>query len=420
MPETGFKLYGYRWIVLLVFMLIIAMTQVLWLNFAPITSTAASFYHVTDLDIGLFSMIFLIVYIFVSIPASWVIDTYGFRVGVGIGAALTGIFALLRGLWAHDYNMVLLAEIGIAVGQPFVTNATTKVAARWFPINERATASGLGMMGLYAGIIISMLMTPALTASYGMVKMLWIFGVAAMVAAVAFIVLAKERPPTAPCPPEQEARTKVFQGMKQVFKKRDFILVLVAFLFVIGIFNGVQTWIENIVKPRGFNSSQAGLLGGMMVIGGIVGSFILPALSDKLRKRKPFLILACLGAAPGLIGMGYFTSYPLLLISGFECGFFLLVVGSIGFQYAAEVTYPAPESVSNGLLFQFGQISGIIAIYAMDMFKAPGTGSMAGGVLVSAILLIVCGLICMGVKESKLIQGTQGMAEAAASSTKNG
>jgi hypothetical protein len=29
-------------------------------------------------------MSFLVVYIIVAIPASWVIDTYGFRVGVGI------------------------------------------------------------------------------------------------------------------------------------------------------------------------------------------------------------------------------------------------------------------------------------------------------------------------------------------------
>ena len=86
------------------------------------------------------------VYIFVSIPASWVIDTYGLRVGVGIGAVLTGVFGLLRGLAGDNYTTVLLAQIGIAVAQPFLLNAITTVAARWFPIEERATASGLGTL----------------------------------------------------------------------------------------------------------------------------------------------------------------------------------------------------------------------------------------------------------------------------------
>jgi len=44
----------------------------------------------------------------VSIPASWTIDTRGFRVGVGIGAALTGIFGMLRDLGgstdSHEIN----------------------------------------------------------------------------------------------------------------------------------------------------------------------------------------------------------------------------------------------------------------------------------------------------------------------------
>ena len=92
MEKTNFKVYSYRWVVLLAFMSIIVVNQLLWITFAPITSTAVEYYRVSELSIGLLSLIFMIVYILVSFPASWVIDTYGVRVGVGIGAALTGIF----------------------------------------------------------------------------------------------------------------------------------------------------------------------------------------------------------------------------------------------------------------------------------------------------------------------------------------
>jgi len=143
MKQTNFKVYSYRWIVLFVFMAVVILNQLLWITFAPITSSAVNYYQVSDLSIGLLSMSFMIVYILVSIPASWVIDTYGIRIAVGIGVALTGIFGLMRGLVASNYTLVLLAQIGIAIGQPFILNAITKVAARWFPFKERATAAKL-------------------------------------------------------------------------------------------------------------------------------------------------------------------------------------------------------------------------------------------------------------------------------------
>ena len=95
MEQTDFKIYGYRWVVLLAFMLVVAINQLLWITFAPITGSAATYYGVSDLSIGLLSMSFMIVYVVISIPASWAIDTYGIRVAVGIGVALTGFFGLL-------------------------------------------------------------------------------------------------------------------------------------------------------------------------------------------------------------------------------------------------------------------------------------------------------------------------------------
>jgi MFS family permease len=162
MTEKSFKIYGYRWIVLAVFMGAIAANQLAWITFAPITSVAARYYGVSDLSIALLSMIFMIVYIVVSIPASWTIDTYGFKVAVGIGAVLTGVFGLIRGLAADNYTLVLISQIGIAIGQPFILNALTKVAARWYPIQERATASGLGSLAMYIGIVLGMMLTPYL------------------------------------------------------------------------------------------------------------------------------------------------------------------------------------------------------------------------------------------------------------------
>jgi len=45
MEQTGFKVYGYRWVVLLAFMLVVVVNQLLWITFAPITSSTLPALH---------------------------------------------------------------------------------------------------------------------------------------------------------------------------------------------------------------------------------------------------------------------------------------------------------------------------------------------------------------------------------------
>jgi len=400
--KSSIKVYSYRWLVLMVFMFIAGITQLLWITFAPITGAAAQFFGTSDLLVGLLSMCFMVVYIVMVLPSAWVIDTYGFRAAVGIGAALTAIFALTRGIFATNYAIVLVSQIGIAVGQPFIIGSITKVAARWFLINERATAAGLGTLSLYLGILAAMILTPCLTVKYGVQGMLVIYGIVSVAAAIMFVVFAREKPPTPPCPPGHEERVLMFDGLKKMLRQKDFVLLLIIFFVGLGMFNSVSTWIENIVRPRGFSISQAGMLGGLMLIGGIVGAVVMPVLSDKYRKRRIFILVSLIGLAPGLLGMTFFTSYLPLLCSGFVFGFFLLSAGPIGFQYGAEITYPAPEGTSNNLLLVMGQISGIVFIFGMDLLKAPGTGSMTASLLMLIGLTIISIMLCTMLKESPL------------------
>ncbi len=377
MEQSQFRVYGYRWVMLSVFMLVIFINQVSWITFAPITGPAAAFYHVSDLQIGLLSLMFMLVYIVVSVPASWMIDTYGIRIAVGIGAVLTGVFGLMRGMVADNYSLVLIAQIGIAVGQPFILNAMTSVAARWFPVGRRAMAAGMGSLAMYVGITVGLVLTPYLSIHFEITGMLLIYGIASPVVAILFFVFAKDRPPTPPCAPEDEERSLVYDGLKEALHRRNFIYLLILFFVGLGIFNAVTTWVEDIVRPRGFSVIQAGNIGGLMIFGGILGAIIMPHLSDRSGKRTPFLRAIVAGSILGLIGITFAPSYGLLLLSAFIFGFFLLSAGPLGFQYGAEITYPAPEGTSNGLMLLVGQISGIIFILGMDIFKNPVTGSMS-------------------------------------------
>ena len=405
MPNDAIKVYRARWVVLAVYVIMASITQVLWLSFAPITGPAAAFFGRSDLMIGLLSMVFMIVYIIAAIPAAWAIDTWGFKAAAGLGAVLSAAFALVRGFFAADYTIVLAAQVGIAFGQPLVIGAITKVAARWFPAGERATASGLGTLALYLGPLAAMLLSPHLFLRSGMKGMLLIYGAAMAAAAVLFLVVAREHPPT---PAGSDERVLMFDGLKMMLRRRDFLLLLVIFFIGLGLFNSVSTWVEDIIRPRGFTISQAGGLGALTLAGGIAGAVVIAMISDKARRRKPFIVLALAGLLPGLFGMTYATAVWLLYVSGFAFGFFLLSAGPIAFQYAAEITHPAPEGTSNSLLILMGQVSGVAFILGMDALKDPATGSMTRPLLLQAALIVVAIGLAAVLRESPVAGKREG------------
>lgn len=260
MENSGIKTYGYRWVVLAAFMLINITIQMLWICFAPVTGLAAKFYGVSDMQIGYLAMVFMVVYIPAAIPASWLIDKLGFQKAVGLGAVLLGGFGLLRGFFYKDYALVFLFTTGVALAQPLLLNSYTTLAAKWFPITERATASGLALAANFIGTTIGLMLTPYLVTWYGIGPMQMIYGIIAALSAVAFLALAREKPPTPASPPGYEERSLMFDGLKTILRNRDVWIGMVIFFVGVGVFNGLATWIENIVRPKGMSINQAGSL----------------------------------------------------------------------------------------------------------------------------------------------------------------
>jgi MFS family permease len=397
MQKNEIVIYRYRWVILLVFALINIVVQIQWLSFASIAREARLFYDATALQIDFFSMIYMLVFLIVCIPASYVIDTYGIRIGIGIGAVLTGIFGFLKGYYAGDYMIVAVSQTGLAVAQPFVLNAATKLAGRWFPINERATAVGIATLSQFVGIVIVMIATPLMitkTASgtYDLSGALMGYGIVSVVCAVLLLVFLKEHPPTPPVPGEKDDNFAVFKGIRHIFSKKDSLVLLLIFFFGLGVFNAVSTCIDQICQVKNLSIEETGLVGGIMLIAGIIGAATVPIFSDRMKKRKPFLMVSIIGAVVGLLGLTLATSFMSALIAAFILGFFLLgICAPIGFQYGAEISHPAPESTAQGLVLLAGQISGIVFILGINRigitpFMYFFVGLMAIGILLVHLL----------------------------------
>ncbi|MFX0085561.1 MAG: MFS transporter [Candidatus Hodarchaeota archaeon] len=361
--SLSFEIFSYRWIVLILFMFVAIQTQIIWITFAPIMNEVASYYNVSSEAILLLAASFMIIYIPVNFPACWLIEKYGLKWGTGIGVILTGIFGFLRVFTGTNFLFLLLCQTMVAIGQPFVLNSFTKLAVNWFPEEEKATATGLGTMSLFIGIIITMIATYPLYATNGIEFVLLIYGLLSLISMVLYLLFVRDKPSH---PPNPYFREKTFQtkGIRNLFENRDFNLLIFLLFAGLGIFNALLSAIDDIFNRF---SPNTGIIGGLIILGGIFGAVILSSLSDKLSKRKIFLNIALIAGTPLTLFLGITDDFVLAIILAFIFGFILVPALPVGLTYAAEITHPVPEESSNGVLMMFGQLGGIIFLIMPDM-----------------------------------------------------
>lgn len=378
MQNTHSSVSPYRWVVLGVFMLNIAMSQIMWMTFAPIARDAAAIYTGGNIDaIDLLAILAMLAWIPFCLPAAWCIDNIGLKKGAGIGVVLVGLCGFLR-IFAPSYGWLLACMIGCAIAQPFVLNAFTKLASNWFPENEEALASGLLTMSLFIGFTIVMFATDFILAHYrkigairqGIDTILYLYGIPALIGMILYLVLVKDKPKLPPNAIAAEKKVTMTIGLKALFRNRDFLFLLGLFFIGVGAFNAILTKIDYIFKNRPLDIDSAlapGIVGGLIVIGGMCGAVILSALSDKYHKRRIFLIMAAGMAVPLSLFLQYLSSIVLLGLCGFVFGFFLISAMPVGLTYAVEKTHPVPEATSNGILMLSGQISGLPIVFLFNM-----------------------------------------------------
>ena len=400
MSNQVVQIYSYRWIVLLLFFFTNIISQILWVSFIPVTSLAMKFYGVDEFSIILLSLIFLIVYIPVTFIAAWLIDKFDFKIGASIGSLFMGVFGFLRYFADNNYIFVLIFQIGIAIAQPFLLNTITKLSANWFSETERTTATGISLIATFIGIALGMFITPFIVIFISFRSMLLIYGILALIFGFLFVVFAKNKPPT---PPSKELiidKVFIFQGFRELFSNRNFLILVIVFFLGMGVFNMITTYIELIVIPRGFNSIFAGVLGMLLIIGGILGTIVMAVLSDKLNKRRDIMICSLIIAAISLLIFSISYNEFYLMMSSFWFGFGLMGATPIALEYAVDATKPVPEASSNGILMMIGNLGGIVLIIGLEQVKI--SGDYLPALILQTIILAFCVFLAFFIEEFKV------------------
>jgi MFS transporter, FLVCR family, MFS-domain-containing protein 7 len=391
----------YRWVILFSIFPMIVSTEMMWLSLAPVSSMAQSFYGVKSISIDMLSMSYMIMFILFSIPASWVVDKFGFRPSLIIGALLTAIFGTVRAVFADHFTIVLIAQFMIAVGQPFLLNISTKVPANWFPSGERSTAAGILTMAQYVGFAAPMLLSPVLAESKGIPFVLSAFAAVAIVSAVVSIVFTREKPRIAPPGPVMPKEDLSPASIKKLFANKAYLSVLTVCFISIGIFNTVLTVLESILLPHGVSSADAGIIGAVFVVAGVAGAVILPILSDKAGIRIPFFVGSIILLIPAYLGFTFVHSFILLVIIAGLAGFTIMGVAPILFQHGSEVAYPIQEGTSLGMILLMGQISGVLFVFLFDLLKNASHSVLIPMLLIVAVTILELPVV-IKLKESGL------------------
>ena len=103
----------------------------------------------------------------------------------------------------------------------------------------------------------------------------------------------------------------------------------------------------------------------------------------------------------GLIGLTFLKSLSLLLIIGGLVGFFQLGVSPIIMEAAADVSKPATEATTQGVLWMFGQGCSVVCIFLMDAFRTE-TGAMTPFMVIFVFLVVVSLILTTFINESGL------------------
>jgi MFS family permease len=362
-----YKSYRYRWVVLAVYMYISALTQLYWLNFAAIETFIEGRFSISPSSVMWFTLVFPLVQVLLSMPAGIVIDRKGFKYGVGIGAVFTGVFAMVRLVNTESFTVLLISQIGIAVGQPFVLNGVTKLVVTWFPQKEEATAVGLGSLALLVGMMVGLGATPALVQYLGFERMLLIYGILGILGILLFFSLVRPHPLTTAREVEVQQEITSWQGIKHILKIRDFVILGFIALIGIGVFNGLATWLEKILNElHQIPMTDAGIISAILVLSGILGCIIIPLVSDKIRRRKPFLLLASAIGAVCIIALMVAKGYAANMVNGIFLGFFLISALPIMLTMSAEITGARFAGISVGYLQLLGNAAAVAIVPIME------------------------------------------------------
>ena len=387
-----YKLYPVRYLMLTALVVLNLSNGIMWLSYSPVPSLTASYYGISLSEVDWFSNSYFIAALVVGFFSIFVLDVFGLRTAVIIGTVCNLLGGVLRYISTIDpiicsdskagFITAIIGQIITAFAQPFFLYAPAKLANTWFGAKERGLCTDLASVANPLGVAIAQIISPYIVTDVQKLPvMLWVYiipaGIGALLSLSFIWCSSPVIPPTAS---GDTPHLSFIKGLKSAFKNLNFWVLLTTFGIGAGVFTTIQIIVPQYVCPYGYSNKTAGLWGSLLIIFGVVGATLSGLLISRTRLYKEIGII-CLScttlAIIGFVEVSTIQDIPFVL-AFFLCatGFFALGFLPVAMELGVEVTFPAAEATSSGLLWSSAQIFGLVFVtigQAISPFIDPST-----------------------------------------------
>ncbi|KAJ1104658.1 hypothetical protein NDU88_002068 [Pleurodeles waltl] len=406
-PAQPIQLYRRRWAIVFLFSSYSLCNAFQWIQYGIINNIFMKFYGVSAFSIDWMSMSYMFTYIPLLFPVAWLLDKKGLRVIALAGAALNcaGAWIKTASVRPDLFGVTVLAQVICSTAQVFILGMPSQIAAVWFGPTEVSTACSVGVFGNQLGIAVGFLLPPLLVPNSDDMDELayhiriMFYGTAA-VASVLFILVVlvfREKPPLPPSRAQLVVRARppadysYKQSILALLRNRNFILLIVSYGLNTGAFYSLSTLLNRMVIAHYPGEEvNAGRIGLTITVSGMLGALLCGFWLDKTKTYKMTTLIVYLMS---LVGMIVYTSTLALghlwvvFVTAGSLGFFMTGYLPLGFEFAAELTYPESEGTSSGLLNVSAQVFGIIFTISQGQI-IDDYGTLAGNIFLCAFLLV--------------------------------
>ncbi|XP_060763658.1 heme transporter FLVCR1-like isoform X1 [Neoarius graeffei] len=152
-PLLQARLYRRRFAVLLIFSLYSLLNAFQWIQYSIITNILTHFYGVTSVMIDWLSVVYMVTYIPLIFPVTWLLDCKGLRITALLGSGLNCAGAWLKCASAAPglFWVTMTAQVVCSVAQVFILGLPSRIASVWFGPREVSTACAVAVLGNQVG-----------------------------------------------------------------------------------------------------------------------------------------------------------------------------------------------------------------------------------------------------------------------------